>query len=346
MMKGVAGGVRDQYHHAVDIVPTILDCLGVTPPDSIRGYTQSPIQGMSMRYSFDKPNAPSVRLTQYYAMLGTRAIYHDGWKAVARHGAISGKGHFMDDKWELYHTAEDRAELHDLAAEQPEKLKELIATWFAVAGRNNVFPLDDRTATEIMLTPRPQESKPRNSYIFYPDTSRVPQGVAPIVVNRSYSILANVSVDTPEAEGVIFCLGDRFGGHSMFIKDGRLFYVYNFIGIEEEKVVSTADVPTGPVVLGVEFVKEKEEPRGVANGTVKLYFDDRVVGEGHIRTQPGKFGLSAHLTVGRGGPDPVSSEYKGTFPFRGGVIKRVSVNLSGEPYVNEEVEARAMLARE
>ena len=191
MMKDVAGQVRDQYHHCIDIVPTILDCVDMESPMFINGYQQSPIQGTSMRYTFDNPDAESTRHTQYYAMLGTRSIYHNGWKAVARHGAISGNGHFMDDKWELYHVEQDRSEIHDVAEQYPDKLKELIATWFAYAGRNNVFPLDDRVPMELLMDKRPELSKPRNSYFFYPNTSPVPEGVAPNIRNRSYSILAN-----------------------------------------------------------------------------------------------------------------------------------------------------------
>ncbi len=149
-MGKMAGQVRDQYHHAIDIVPTVLDCCQVEPPGEINGYTQSPIQGVSMRYTFNQPDIAGARLTQYYSMLGTRAIYHQGWKAVARHGAISGKGHFMDDKWELYHIEDDRTEVHDLAAQYPEKLMEMIGIWVAAAGKNNVFPLDDRLPIEIM----------------------------------------------------------------------------------------------------------------------------------------------------------------------------------------------------
>src|SRR5262249_14025314 len=145
-MKKVAGQTRDQYHHCIDLVPTILDCCGIEPPEVIKGYTQTPIQGVSMRYTFDRPDVPTTPETQYYAMLGTRAIYHKGWKAVARHGALSGKSHFMEDKWELYHIETDRAETTDVAEQFPEKKLELVATWFAVAGKNNVFPLDDRTA--------------------------------------------------------------------------------------------------------------------------------------------------------------------------------------------------------
>jgi arylsulfatase len=345
-MKRIAGQVRDQYHHCIDIVPTILDCLGIAPPNEIGGFTQSPIQGTSMRYTFDNPNAPDTRRTQYYSMLGTRAIYHEGWKAVARHGAISGKGHFMDDKWELYDINKDRAEVHNLADQNPERLRELIGVWFAVAGRNNVFPLDDRTAPEIMMSERPMETSPRNSFIYFPNTSPLPQGIQPIIVNRSYSILANMEIDTEEAEGTIFSMGSRFGGHVLFVKDRKLHYIYNFLGIEEQKIVSSVNVPTGPVVLGAEFSKESENPKNVANGTLRLYFNNEVVGEGQIRTQPGKFGISGPLTVGRSGPDAVSSEYQAPFPFSGGKVMRVSVNLTGEHYIDIETEAKAMLARE
>lgn len=346
MMKSVAGQVRDQYHHAIDILPTVLDCLGIESPTFIKGYQQSPIQGVSMRYTFDQPNAESARPTQYYSMLGTRAIYHNGWKAVARHGAISGNGHFMDDKWELYHVEEDRTETHDLAEQYPDKLKEMIATWFAHSGRNNGFPLDDRTALEIVNDPRPEVSGPRNSYIYYPNTSPVPEGVAPNIRNRSYSLLANMDIETAEAEGVIFSMGGRFGGHSLFVKGGKLYYVYNFLGMEEQTLVSSRTIPTGNVILGMEFSKEKEDPPGVANGTARLYFNDEVVAEAQIRTQPGKFGLAGGGSVGRSGPDAVSRQYEAPFEFRGGSIKRVTVNLTGEHYVNEEAEARAMLAQE
>ncbi|MCE5314606.1 MAG: arylsulfatase [Armatimonadota bacterium] len=345
-MKSAAGQVRDQYHHAIDIVPTIMECASVEAPEFIKGYQQSPIQGVSMCYTFDRPNAESTRHTQFYSMLGTRAIYHDGWKAVAKHGAISGKGHFMDDKWELYHVESDRSEVHDLAEEHPEKLKEMIATWFAVAGRNNGFPLDDRAAVEIFAEKRPELSAPRNSYIYHPNTSPVPEGVAPNIRNRSYSILANVEIDTSEAEGVLFSMGSRFGGHTLFVKNHKLHYIYNFLGIQEQHIVSSIGIPTGKHVLGAEFHKEKEDPKGVANGVLRLYIDDDVVAEGSMRTQPGKFGLASGLLIGRSTADPVSREFSAPFEFRKGTIKRVSVNLTGEHYVDEETEARAMLARE
>jgi arylsulfatase A-like enzyme len=341
-----AGGIRDQYHHAIDVVPTILELAGIEPPDTIGGHAQSPIQGVSMAYTFADPAADSRRPTQYYAMLGTRAIYHHGWKAVARHGAISGRGRFMEDEWELYNVAEDRAEVHDLAAEQPEKVQELIATWFAYAGRNNAFPLDDRTALEQLMSPRPSVSTPRDEYVYYPGTSPVPEGAAVNVRNRSFDILAELDVRSPNAEGVLYSMGSRFGGQVIYIKDGRLSYAYNFLGIEEFRFSAETSLPTGKVVVGAEFTKEREEPRGVANGTLKLYVGDDVVAEGPMRSQPGKFGLGEGICVGRSGPDPVVDDYQPPFGVKGAKLERLRVNVSGEHYVDLETEALAMLARE
>jgi arylsulfatase len=299
-----------------------------------------------MRYTFNNPDAPTTRHAQYYSMLGSRSIYQDGWKAVARHGALANTGNFLDDEWELYHYEVDRSENHNLAEQNPDKLKTLIGTWIAYAGRNFGFPLDDRSPVDILNDLRPEISKPRNSYIYYPNTSPISESVAPNTRNRSFSILANVEIDTPEAEGVLLSFGSQFGGHSLFVKGGRLYYVNNFLGITEQKVVSDEQVPTGKSVLGMEFTKEKEEPRGVANGVARLYINDKVVGEGQMKTQPGGLGLAAMLIVGRSGPDPVSNEYQAPFAFRGGTIERVSINLTGAHYVDEEVEAKAMLARE
>jgi len=346
-MTKIAGGTRDQYHHAIDIVPTILDCCGIEAPEVIKGHTQTPIQGISMRYTFNDAKGSSKRETQYYAMLGTRAIYHKGWKAVARHGAITGKGHFMDDPWELYHVEGDRSECDDVAKQFPDKVKEMVATWFAVAGRNNVFPLDDRTAIEFLTTPRPEPCKPRDTYVYYSGTSQMPEAVAPNIRNRSYTIVADGQIeDAANAEGVIFSLGGNAGGHAMFIKNSKLYCVYNFLGIEEMKFVSKGAVPKGKVTLGVKFTKEKENPKGCANGTLTMYINDKVVAQGPLRTQPGKFGLSGGLTVGRSGPDVVSTEMKRPFPIVGARLNFVTINVKGESYRDLETEARAMVARE
>ena len=195
------GEIREQYHHAIDLVPTILDALGVEPPAAIKGHVQSDFDGVSMRYSFDDASAPTTRRTQFYSMLGSRAIWHDGWKAVTNHPTITGWSHFNDDEWELYHTDVDRSELHDLAAEHPEKVRELVNLWFAEAGANGAFPLDDRSALEIMLTPRPVLSPPRNRYVYFPDTAEVPESQAVNVRNRSYAIGALVDIPAPGAAG-------------------------------------------------------------------------------------------------------------------------------------------------
>src|SRR5580765_7976884 len=172
------GEIRHQYHHAVDIVPTILDVLGVEAPATIKGHVQSRLDGVSMRYSVDDPSAPSARKTQFYSMLGSRGIWHDGWKAITTHPTIAGWGNFNADEWELYHTDVERSELHDLAAEQPDKLRELVNIWFSEAGANEAFPLDDRSPLEIFTTPRPQLAPPRDRYTYFPDTAEVPESQA------------------------------------------------------------------------------------------------------------------------------------------------------------------------
>ena len=344
------GEIREQYHHAVDLVPTILDALGVDPPEAIKGHTQSDFDGVSMRYALDDAAAPTTRRTQFYAMLGSRAIWHEGWKAVTTHPTIAGWGNFNDDVWELYHTDVHRSELHDLAAEHPEKVRELVNLWFAEAGANGAFPLDDRSALEIMLTPRPVLSPPRNRYIYFPDSAEIPESQAVNVRNRSFAIGALVDIPGPGAQGVLFAHGSPFGGHALYIKDERLHYVYNFVGMGEEHVVATEAVPAGEgLILSASFDKKGEDPPGVAAGLLSLWHGDVKVGEGQIKTQPGKFMIAGEgLCIGRDGGAGVTADYPGVQPWRftGGTIRRVAVDVSGQPYVDLEREAQAMLMRE
>ena len=283
-------------------------------------------------------------------MLGSRAIWHDGWKAVTNHPTIAGWSNFNDDEWELYHTDVDRSELHNLAAEHPEKVRELVNLWFAEAGANGAFPLDDRSALEIMITPRPVLSPPRNRYVYFPDTAEVPESQAVNVRNRSYAIGALVDIPAPGAEGVLFAHGSLFGGHALYVKDNRLHYVYNFVGMFEQKVVATEDLPTGEnLILSASFDKNGEDPPGVANGTLSLWHGDTKVGEAQIKTQPGKFMIAGEgLCIGRDGGSGVTADYPGVEPWRftGGTIRRVAVDVSGEPYIDLEREAQAMLMRE
>ena len=342
--------VRHQYHHAIDLVPTILDVLGAEPPETIKGHVQSDFDGVSMRYSFDDPAAATARKTQFYSMLGSRAIWHEGWKAVTTHPAISGWGHFNDDTWELYHTDTDRAEVHDLAAEHPDKVRELVNLWFAEAGANRAFPLDDRSAFEIFMTPRPLLSPPRDRYIYYPGLADVPESQAVNIRNRSYTIGVQVDIPAPGAQGVLFAHGARFGGHALYVKDNRLHYVYSFVGSFEQKVVADTDLPTGEnLILSASFDKDGEDPPGVATGILSLYHADKKVGEARIKTQPGKFVIGGEgLCVGRDSGAGVTDDYPGVlpWPFTGGTIKRVAVDVSGDPYIDLEREAQAMLMRE
>jgi arylsulfatase A-like enzyme len=350
--KGIkaVGEVRDEYHHAVDLVPTVLDVLGVEAPEAIKGHTQTDFDGVSMRYSFDAPTGLSERRTQFYSMLGSRAIWHEGWKAVTDHPALSGWGGFDEDVWQLYNTDVDRAELHDLAAERPDKLRELVNLWYAEAGRNDAFPLDDRSAFEIIMTPRPLLTPSRDRYVYFPGQADVPEAQAVNVRNRSYSIGALVDLPSADAEGVIFAHGARFGGHALYVKDSRLHYVYDFVGSLEQIVVADEDVPTGDdQILSASFDKHGEDPPGVANGTLSLYHGNKLVGQAAIKTQPGKFVIGGEgLCIGRDSGAGVTDDYPGLMPwkFTGGTIKRVAVDVSGEPYLNLEREAVAMMMRE
>jgi arylsulfatase len=344
------GELRTQYHHAIDIVPTILDCLGLEVPRTIKGHVQSRMDGVSMRYSLDDGSAASARKTQFFSMLGSRGIWHEGWKAVTTHPTIAGWGKFNDDVWELYHTDIDRSELHNLADDEPERLREMVNLWYAEAGANDAFPLDDRSPLEILLTPRPQLSAPRDRYTYYPDTADVPESQSVSVRNRSFSIGALVDIPAPGANGVLFAHGARFGGHSLYVKDNRLHYVNSFVGMFEQKVDATEDVPTGEnLILSASFDKDGEDPPHVSTGILSLYYNDKKVGEGRIKTQPGGFELAGEgLCVGRDSGAAVTDDYAGEAPYRftGGTIKRVAVDVSGEPYVDLEREAQAMMSRE
>jgi hypothetical protein len=190
-----------------------------------------------------------------------------------------GWSHFALDTWELYHTDVDRSELHDLAAREPERLQELIDLWHAQAGANGAFPLDDRSALEIVMTPRPLLSPPRNRYVYYPGVADVPESQAVNVRNRSCSIGALVDIPATGAQGVLFAHGSRFGGHALYIKDDRLHYVYNFVGSLEQKIVATEDIPVGEqLILSASFDKDAENPPGVATGILSLYHGERKVG--------------------------------------------------------------------
>jgi len=346
--KGIKakGEVRHQYHHSTDIVPTILELCGLEMPKVYKGVEQIPIAGVSMAYTFSaKPDDPTKKKRQYYAMLGSRGIWEDGWRASAVHAPLSGKSHFDKDKWELYHLDQDRSESKDLAKENPEKLQALIKAWFEEAEKNMVLPLDDRSALEILAEERPSEEAPRERYTYYPDTAPVPEGVAVNTRGRSFKILADVEITDPNCSGVIFAHGSRFGGHALFIKDKKLHYVYNFLGIKPEQKFVSAELKPGKYVLGMEFTRESAGKYHESLGKAKLYVNDKVVAEGPMKTQAGKFTLSGDgLCIGRDSGDAVSQEYITPGEFKGGTIIGVGVTVEKAQYLDLEKLAAGALA--
>jgi arylsulfatase len=338
--------VRNQYHHSTDIVPTILDICGLEMPKVYKGVEQYPMSGISMRYTFDaKPDAPTQKKRQYYAMLGTRGIWENGWKASALHVPFKSTGHFDKDEWELYHVDVDRAESMNLAKDHPEKLQSLIKAWFEEAEKNLVLPLDDRLGPDILATPRPTEEEPRERYLYYPGASAIPESVAVNVRGRSYKILADVEITDPDCSGVIFAHGSRFGGHALFIADRKLHYVYNFLGIKPEQTFVSPELAPGKYTLGMEFTREKAGPHKESLGRTKLYVNDKVVAEGPMRAQVGKFTLSGDgLCIGYDSGDAVSALYRTPGRFVGGTIKFVGVTTEKAQYLDLEKLAAAAMA--
>jgi arylsulfatase len=315
-------------------------------PDVYRGVKQYPLSGVSMRYSFDaKPDAPTKKKRQYYAMLGTRGMWVNGWKAAAIHAPISNKSNFDKDRWELYHVDKDRSESTNLAKKYPKKLQGLIDAWFDEAEKNLVLPLDDRPAVEVLGTPRPAEEEPRERYVYYPGASPVPEGVAVNTRGRSYKILADVEITDAKCSGVIFAHGSRFGGHALYMKDGKLVYAYNFLGIKPEQKFVSPELKPGKYTLGMEFEREKAGGHGESIGKTKLYVNNKVVDEGPMKTQPGKFTLSGDgLCVGYDSGDAVSDGYKTPGEFQGGTIQFVGVTVEKGQYLDLEKLAAAAMA--
>jgi arylsulfatase len=345
--KGIAvrGEVRHQYVHAADIVPTVYDMLGIDPPDVLKGYTQNPIEGESFQRSFTDAKAPG-RETQFYSMLGQRALYHQGWLANTVHPPLSGWGNFDKDVWELYDLNTDRAQSRNVAGQHPERLEQLKGLWYYYAGVYHGMPLDDRSAMEVLGTERPQPGKPRNRYVYYANTAAVPESVSAAIRGRSFTVAAGVVIEGA-AEGVLFAAGGVAGGHSLYIKDGRLHYAYNWLGEKLQQVDSGTEVPTGKHLLSASFEKTgTDQATRSARGNLRLFIDDKEVGTTEIITQPGYFGLADGLCVGRDSGSSVTPDYAAPFAFTGGTIDRVIIDVSGDPFERHESEVHAYIARD
>ncbi len=333
-----AGGLRHQFHHVNDVVPTIYDLLGVTPPATYRGWEQMPITGTSMRYAFDAPEAPGRKRAQYFEMMGHRAIYADGWKAVTRHPPGLP---FDDDVWELYHVAEDRSECVDLAAERPEKLAELVALWWREAEEHGVLPLDDRTI-ELFGTRFRDGSphRPDRRYTYRPPMSPLPAQVAAPIGGRSWDLTA--TLDRPAgANGVLYATGTENSGVSVFVQNDRLVFDYNCFG-EHHVVESDRPVPVGRSAVGVRFRRTGRE------GAATLVIDGSECGSIHLPLVMGMMS-SVGPSVGYDHGSPVSGRYRGPFPFEGR-LERIDIELKSSRKVEagEEatIAARVTMARQ
>jgi arylsulfatase A-like enzyme len=339
-----AGEIRHQYCHAVDIVPTLYDCLGIEPPEVVRGYTQSEIEGVSLAHSFEDAGAPTKKRAQLYSMLGTRGIWSDGWHASAVHPATSGWGGFEKDRWELFHLDEDRSQTRDLAKEHPDKLEHMKGLWAFLAGKYDALPLDDRTMLEIVIDQRPHPGKARSRYVYYPGCEPVPQGVGVSTAQRSFDIAAQVDIQDGAPDGVLFAQGSDIGGHTLYVKDGRLHYVYNWLGELQQKISSSEPLASGRHTLGVSFEIQRRDESNSPHGPARLFIDGKEVASEEIKTQPGMFGLEGVVTVGRDIGRPASDDYTSPAEFRGGVVEKVTVSVKGKRHRDPETEA-AMATR-
>ena len=328
--KGIKGrhGLRTQYHHVIDLVPTVYEIVGIEPPGEFNGAWQKPIEGVSLAYALNDPDAPTRKKVQYYEMFGHRGLWQDGWKAVTYHEWDAG-GDFDKDRWELYRVDEDFSECHDLAERHPEKLKELIDLWWQEAEKHQVLPLDDRT-NERFYIDKPPRQRGRKIFTFYPDTATVFGRGTPPIRNRSHAITAEVDIPAGGAEGVLVAHGGRFGGYVLCVKDGRLVYDHNFLMIEHYTVTSEIEVPTGPSTLGFGFEKSGEH-----QGLGRLFINGKKVGEGPIkRTIPVSYGPEG-MEIGRDCLTPVSDIYACPFRFTG-TLKKVVIEVDGEPHRDPE----------
>jgi arylsulfatase len=338
---GDAGAIRRQFAHAIDVLPTVLDLIGVDAPDRIRGQEQSPIHGTSFAPLFGDggATAPATRTTQHFEMLGSRALYQDGWKAVTFKalGPMTGDttanafmAPFDDDVWELYHVAVDPSEVHDLAEQEPERLARMIDTWWEEAARFHVLPLDNRILLTI-LNPPPNKIHERDRYRYVPFGAPVPQSIAVDVRNRSHEITASVHVDDGVVpEGVLLAMGCVLGGWSLQVRNGALRYLHNLYGKTVDVIESEHVIGAGAHTLGLRY--EKRDDNG---GDAELVVDGEVVGRGAIA----KFTPISYNNTGAGlscgyelGP-PVGPGYEAPFRWNS-QLTDVLVEVTGEPRVD------------
>lgn len=327
------GEVRGQFHHVIDVAPTVLDAAGLPEPKSVNGTKQRPIDGVSMRYSFDDATARGRRTTQYFEMFGNRAIYHDGWIAAARHSIpwlVEPLPPFGQDRWELYDVSQDFSQARDLAATHPAKLAELQDLFTTEAIRNHVYPLDDRRVERFnaAIAGRPDLIGDRRSLTLYQGMTGISENAFINVKGRPHTISADVEVHAGDASGVIIAQAGRFGGWSLFMKGGRIHEVYNFGGLQRTTVSSPQVLPPGRHTIVYEFTPETPKPGSAA--VSRLSVNGRQVAEARIpRTMPYAYSGDEGVDVGRDDETPVTEDYAERDNRFTGTIHKVTVALKG-----------------
>ena len=319
------GQIRDQFHHVIDVVPTILEACQISEPKVVNGIAQKPIEGVSMLYSFEDAKAPSRRQTQYFELATNRAIYSDGWVACSRYGypwMTAGRGmDFIDAPWELYHIRDDFSQAVDLAAKQPGKLQELKAKFLEESKKYDVFPLDPRFSER--LDPKLREAgEPRTSWTYYGNTVWLPEPIGPKLFPRSHTITAELTIPKGGAEGVITCAGAFSAGWSLYIRDGKPVFRYTGFEISDTTIVGTVAVPEGKVTLKTEFISDGSREGA---GTLKFFVNGKPAGEGRITHTFFRHGLEP-FEVGRDSITSVSPDYQSPFSFTG-TIEKITLDL-------------------
>jgi arylsulfatase len=311
--KGIQakGEIRNQFHHVIDVAPTILEAAGLPAPLSVNGVQQRPLEGVSMAYSFDDADADERHTTQYFEMFCNRGIYHEGWTAVTRHSipwVLTEMPAFDDDVWELY-GPDDWTQAHDLAAEQPEKLHELQRLFLIEAAKYNVLPLDDRRFERFNadLAGRPQLVQ-GTSQLLFGRMGRLSENSVVVTKNKSHAITAQIDVPESGANGVIVAQGGAFGGFALYGKDGKPAYCYNLFGLQQFKIYGGDAIPAGEHQVRMEFTYDGG---GLGKGgTVTLFVDGEQVGEGRVDgTVPMVFSADETTDVGSDTATPVSDDY-------------------------------------
>ncbi|MDA0250606.1 MAG: arylsulfatase [Actinomycetota bacterium] len=356
------GELRSHYAHIIDMVPTVLEALHLDPPAAIAGVTQSPIEGVSFAHTFDDAAAPTRHLTQYFEMLGHRSIYHDGWRAVcpwpgtsfAESGRKFGDPITADmlseldaGGWELYHVAEDVAETTNLAEQERARLIAMITLWYNEAGKYHVLPIDSRGVVRI-ADERPQIAPGRSRYVLYPGTQSISAASAPKILNRPYSINAEVEL-TDDSTGVLLSMGGNDGGITLYVKDGLLCYAHNYVAKELFTVRSDERVPDGRHFLSMEFAPtgqpDIKNGKGTP-GTVTPFVDGTEIGRGDFPvTTPIRLAQGGAMLVGADTGSSVTPDYDPPFRFDGR-IHRVIVDVSGEHVEDYEAQMRIALAKQ